>query len=452
MSSFKLIYVCQSCGYKNPKWLGKCPDCSEFNSMVEEVEEAKKRRSSAPARVEPPTPINQIQFKEESRLKVGINEVDRVFGGGVVDGSVNLIGGEPGIGKSTLLLQVSNKIASNGNKVLYITAEESLLQTKLRASRLGITSDNLLIASETNCDVIQKYLEEIKPALAVIDSIQMVHKPELPSAAGTVSQVRQCAADISATAKQLGVSVFLIGHVTKEGGLAGPKTLEHIVDAVFFFEGDRFQAFRILRSAKNRFGSTNEVGIFEMLSTGLAEVENPSYHLMTQERKGRVGSCVVSSFVGTRALLVEVQALTTKTSFGVPTRRVSGVDFNRVAMILAVLERHCGLHVGTHDAYVNAVGGVQIEEPACDLAIAMAISSSFRNIPISPKILAVGELGLGGEVRAVTQINPRLQEASRLGFERLIVPQDNLKAIQQTSNVTTIGVGHIQAVFEKIGL
>lgn len=452
MPSFKVVYVCQSCGYKNPKWLGKCPDCSEFNSMVEEVEKSEKRKAGNIVKIEPPTPISQIEAKEEARIKIGLPEVDRVFGGGIVEGSVNLIGGEPGIGKSTLLLQASNKLAENGKKVLYITAEESLIQTKLRASRLGITSNNLLIASETNVEAIISYINSIGPTLIVIDSIQMVYNPDLPSAAGTVSQVRQCTMDISNSAKGNGVSVFLIGHVTKEGGLAGPKTLEHIVDAVFFFEGDRFQAFRILRSVKNRFGSTNEVGIFEMLNTGLVQVENPSYLLMTQERKGRVGSCVVSSFVGTRALLVEVQALTSRTSLGFPARRVSGVDFNRVAMILAVLERHCGLHLGTHDAYINAVGGVQIDEPACDLSIALAVASSFRNIPISPKIMAVGELGLGGEVRAVSQINPRLQEAARLGFEKIIIPFDSLKSVQQPDNVQIDGVKNVQAALEKAGL
>ncbi len=452
MSAFKIVHVCQNCGYKNAKWLGKCPDCSEYNSMVEEVQETQKRKGYTQTRVEPPTPITQIEFKNESRLQIGFKEVDRVFGGGIVDGSVNLIGGEPGIGKSTLLLQISNKIATAGKKVLYITAEESLMQTKLRAARLGIASENLLIASETNVDVILTYIKEIKPPLIVIDSIQMVFKPDLPSAAGTVSQVRQCTIDISAVAKEEGVSVFLIGHVTKEGGLAGPKTLEHIVDAVFFFEGDRFQAFRILRSVKNRFGSTNEVGIFEMLSSGLVEVENPSYLLMTQERKGRVGSCIVSSYVGSRALLVEVQALTSKTNIGFPARRVSGVDFNRVAMILAVLERHCGLHVGTHDVYINAVGGVQIDEPACDLAIALAVASSFRNIPISPKILAVGEIGLSGEVRAVSQVNPRLTEASRLGFERFIVPNDSLKSLQPMEQIQIEGIKNIQSALEKAGL
>src|SRR3989304_8171748 len=367
MSKVKIAYVCQSCGYKNPKWLGRCPECNEFSSLVEEIERQEATIARPILSNDAPSPITDVKPVDKPRLSVGIPEIDRVLGGGVVLGSVALIGGDPGIGKSTLILQIAEKVAQQGLKVLYVSAEESVMQTKLRADRLDIKSPNLFVVSETNMDVIKRHIESVDPSLVVVDSIQMIYRPELPSAPGTVSQVRECATELIYMGKRSGISVFIIGHVTKDGTIAGPRTLEHLVDAVFYFEGDRFQSFRILRGVKNRFGSTNEIGIFEMASNGLVEVANPSALFMSEDRKNLIGSVVVPSIIGSRTLLVEVQALTSKAGVGIPARRVTGVDFNRVAMILAVLERRGGLHLGMEDVFVNAVGGVQVDEPAADL-------------------------------------------------------------------------------------
>jgi len=430
MPKMEITYVCQNCGYRNPRWFGRCPSCNEFNTLKEEVEETvgmalDQTRSSF--NKESPIPITQVKPTREARMLLGFPEVDRVFSGGIVFGSVALIAGEPGIGKSTLVLQMLQKIAETGHRVLYVSAEESIAQTKIRADRLGIQSPNLLIVSEINVNIIKKYIDEIKPTACVIDSIQMIYKPEIPSAPGMISQVRECTIELIYLAKRLGLSLFIIGHVTKEGAIAGPKIIEHLVDGVFYFEGDRFQSFRILRSTKNRFGSTQEIGIFEMKEKGLAGVSNPSELFMSSREENLIGSCVVPSVIGSRVLLVEIQALTSRSGFGVPARRVSGIDFNRAIMILAILERRGGLHLGLEDVFVSAVGGVKIDEPAADLGIAITIASSFKNKVIDAKTVAFGELGLTGEVRGVNQVDGRLAEAKRLGFERAIISHYNLR-------------------------
>lgn len=454
MAKTKVAYSCQRCGYKNARWLGRCPDCGEYNSLVEELqrEDATHARRSLGGKTAKPVPLREVTAGDNPRYVIGMTEIDRVFGGGVVQGSVCLVGGDPGIGKSTLLLQVADRLASRGLKVLYITAEESPVQVKLRAERLGISADGLLIATETNLDVIRLHLEEVRPAIAIVDSIQMVYRPEIPSAPGSVSQVRECAAELTSIAKQLGISLFIIGHVTKEGAIAGPKTLEHIVDAVFYFEGERFQSYRVLRSMKNRFGSTHEVGIFEMLGTGLREVSNPSELFMSSDREGRVGSVIVPSMVGTRTLLVEIQALTSQKTFPTPMRRVSGLDFNRIALIIAVLERRYGLALRDEDVFVNAVGGAQIEEPSSDLGVALAVASSFRGIAVDSRACVMGEVGLSGEIRPVAHAALRLAEAGRHGFRRMILPQDNLRGLPPVEGLELCGVSTLEKAMEQVAL
>ena len=448
MAKLKTVYACQQCGAKASRWVGKCPECGEYNSMVEEVERPPDRPARHVLSEERPVPITEVAATERPRIVVGIGELDRVFGGGIVIGSVALIGGDPGIGKSTLILQVCQRVAAQGRKVLYVSSEESVMQTKLRADRLGAASENLFVVSETNLDVIRAYLTEAKPALAVIDSIQMIYKQELPGAPGTVGQVRECAAELTYLAKRAGISLFIVGHVTKDGAIAGPRTLEHLVDAVFYFEGDRFQSFRVLRGVKNRFGSTNEIGIFEMRGSGLTEVANPSELFMSQDRHGREGSVVVPTMVGTRTLLVEIQSLLNRAVVGFPARRVSGVDLNRVQLILAVIERRCGLPVGGQDAFVNAVGGVEVDEPAADLGIAVAIASSFRSKPVPSRLCLFGEVGLAGEVRGVAQAAARVIEAKRLGFERVIIPADSARALEAPAGIEVVTVKNLREALE----
>jgi DNA repair protein RadA/Sms len=449
MARVKVAFVCQQCGYKAPKWLGKCPECGEFNTLVEEIQRADAGVARPVLSDDRPVPIVDVRPQEHPRIASGVGEFDRVLGGGIVIGSVSLIGGDPGIGKSTIILQVCQRIAAQGKRVLYVSSEESVMQTKLRADRLGVNSPNLLVVSETNLELIRGFLEELKPALAIIDSIQMIYKPEIPSAPGTVSQVRESAAELTFVAKRNGIALFIVGHVTKDGAIAGPKTLEHLVDAVFYFEGDRFQTFRVLRGVKNRYGSTNEIGVFEMLSTGLNEVANPSELFMSHDRKGRIGSVVVPSFIGSRTLLVEVQALTSRTPTPAPSRRVSGVDFNRAVLSIAVLARRCGFDLGGQDVFVNAVGGVEIEEPAADLGIAVAIASSFRNREVDPRTCVFGEVGLSGEIRGTTQAAQRVVEARRLGFERAILSADNRKAVGEVEGIRVVPVSSVQEALEE---
>jgi DNA repair protein RadA/Sms len=448
MPKTKVEYVCQSCGGRVPKWLGKCPDCCEFNTLVEEVARPDEGGRRPVLSEDKPVPITDVVPAERPRLVVGIGEFDRVLGGGVVVGSVALIGGDPGIGKSTLILQVCQRLASEGKRVLYVSSEESVMQVKLRADRLGVGSPNLFVVSETNVTIIRKYLEDLKPDFAVMDSIQMVYRPELPSAPGTVAQVRECSAELTFLAKRTGISLFIVGHVTKDGAIAGPRTLEHVVDAVFYFEGDRFQSFRLLRAVKNRFGSTNEIGIFEMAGAGLQEVSNPSELFMARDHASPEGCVVTPALIGSRTLLVEIQALATENQNPeMLSRRVSGVDKERMMLLLAVLGRRYRYPTGAMDVIVNAVGGVRMEEPAADLAIACALASSMNDRPASERTVMFGEVGLTGEVRGVAQAGLRVIEAARLGFERAIVPRDSEKAIGDVEGIEVVPVGDLEEAF-----
>ena len=421
-SSSRTIFICQQCGKESPKWLGRCPNCHEWNSFVETTVPA-----ATPANISavenPPQELSQVVTSISDRLPLPLIELNRVLGGGVVSGSLVLIGGDPGIGKSTLLLQVSALVAQAGGKVAYVSGEETLPQIRLRAERLGVTGERLYLLAETDLDVILSQLEKLSPSLAVIDSIQAVYFPELDTAAGSITQVRECTLRLMRWAKQSAVPIFIAGHVTKDGAIAGPRVLEHIVDVVLYLEGEPFSAYRVLRGVKNRFGSTNEVGVFEMKEHGLVEVDNPSKAFLSQRWGEGVGSTVVPTLEGTRPLLVEIQALTTPTAFGLPRRTANGVDFNRLLLITAVLTKRVGLKLGNQDIITNVTGGLRIEEPAADLGIALAIASSFRDVGVDPELIVVGEVGLSGELRAVSQLDRRVAEAARLGFKRCLVPK-----------------------------
>ncbi len=452
MTKTGVVYICQHCGWKSLKWVGRCGGCGEWNSTVEEVNTSGglDYKSSAISR-ELPQPITKVKLLESPCIETGMKEFDRILGGGLVAGSAVLIGGAPGIGKSTLLLQVCQYISQKGYTTLYVTGEESVAQTKLRAERLSILSDNLLVVSETNLDFILENIHNTNPTLVVIDSIQMIYKSQLESSPGTVAQVRQCANELIFIAKSTGSAIFLVGHVTKEGVIAGPKVLEHMADTVLYFEGEKFQCYRILRVVKNRFGSTDEIGIFEMRKNGLQQVDNPSMIFISQGRKISSGSTIIPCMEGTRALLIEIQALVTRANFGIPERKVSGVDYNRVSMILAVLEKRIGLKLGGQDIFVNIVGGVQVDEPAADLGIAMTITSSFQERVIPPNTAVIGEVGLGGEIRHVAQIETRLKEAQRLGFKKVIIPKDNARGLGKELEIELIEVGYLSEAVEIIG-
>ncbi len=422
MSRSSARYVCQVCGYDSPKWLGRCPNCGEWNSLVEEVPTASK----AAARQAPsaqPVSVTDITLPNETRAATGLAEFDRVLGGGVVSGSVVLVGGDPGIGKSTMLLQVADRVARDSGSVLYVSAEESVRQTKLRAERLDANADRLLLMAENDLDVIVQTATERRPSVLVVDSIQTVYRSDVTSAPGSVAQVRECTAALVRLAKGEGIATFIVGHVTKEGAIAGPRVLEHLVDTVLYFEGDRHHAYRILRATKNRFGSTNEIGVFEMAGSGLVEVPNPSAAFLSERPDAAAGSVVVCAIEGTRPLLVEIQALVSPTHFGMPRRTAAGVDYNRVLLLLAVLERRAGLQLAAQDVYVSVAGGLTVEEPAADLGIAVAVASSLRDRPIDAHTVVIGEVGLAGEVRTVPQLAKRLSEAARLGFARAVIPR-----------------------------
>jgi DNA repair protein RadA/Sms len=450
MAKRKTKFMCSECGYESPKWMGKCPGCGEWNKMVEEVEITGANRRGAFAHSQgsstiasKPMPITSIEMVSEPRILTDLNELNRVLGGGVVKGSLVLIGGDPGIGKSTLLLQVSSQLAQKGNQVLYISGEESLRQTKLRAERLGISSENLLVYSETNLEEINRTIENTSPSFVIIDSIQTIFHPDVTSAPGSVSQVRECTSELMRIGKTKGIAIFIVGHVTKEGSIAGPRLLEHMVDTVLYFEGERHHTYRILRAVKNRFGSTNEMGIFEMKEFGLDEVENPSEIFLEERSQGAAGSTVVASMEGTRPVLVEIQALISPTSFGNPRRMATGIDHNRVPLLMAVLEKRVGMLLQNQDAYLKVAGGVKLDEPAIDLAIAVSIASSFRDRPTKPTDCIIGEVGLTGEVRRVSRIEQRVQEAAKLGFERVILPTNNLGGWKGPKGVELIGVASV---------
>ncbi|MBY6270682.1 MAG: DNA repair protein RadA [Bacillaceae bacterium] len=455
MAKVKTKFVCQNCGYESPKWMGRCPGCGQWNTLAEELSETGRSgrwadRVPDGGRAVKAVPIHAVEAPEESRILTGSKEFNRVLGGGIVNGSLVLIGGDPGIGKSTLLLQVSHQLAEQGKKVLYVSGEESVQQTKLRAERLSIRSDQLFVYAETNLADIDAAIRQLKPDFAVIDSIQTVYHPDVASAPGSVSQVRECTGELMRMAKTYGIPVFIVGHVTKEGAIAGPKILEHMVDTVLYFEGERHHTFRILRAVKNRFGSTNEIGIFEMRDTGLEEVENPSELFLEERSSGASGSTVVVSMEGTRPILVEIQALITPTVFGYPRRMATGIDQNRVSLLMAVLEKRAGLLLQNQDAYLKVTGGVKLDEPAIDLAIAVSIVSSFRDRPTGRKDCFIGEVGLTGEVRRVSRIDQRISEAAKLGFERIFLPKNNLGKISAPDGVQLVGVSTINETLSLV--
>lgn len=441
------VYFCQSCGYESSKWMGQCPGCKEWNTFVEETVEKKtagKLKSVAGGNQDLKSyKLSEIDMQEKERMKTQFPELDRVLGGGIVPGSMILVGGDPGIGKSTLLLQVCRNLADSMS-VLYVSGEESLQQIKMRAERIGNFSDNLKLLCETNLERVEQVIERQKPAVVIIDSIQTMYNEEVASAPGSVSQVRESTGRLMQIAKGMGVTVFIVGHVTKEGVVAGPRVLEHMVDTVLYFEGDRHAAYRILRGVKNRFGSTNEIGVFEMCEEGLREVENPSEFMLNGKPEGASGSVVACSMEGTRPVLLEVQALVCRSNFGIPRRTAAGTDLNRVNLLMAVLEKRAGLSLSSCDAYVNIAGGIRMSEPAIDLGIVMALASSFQDRPVDEKTICFGEVGLSGEVRAVNMAQQRVAEARKLGFTTCVLPKVCVPGLTDTKGIKIIGVENIQ--------
>ena len=491
MAKAKSVFVCSECGYEAPKWMGRCPSCGSWNTFYEEKLEATSSSGNVVKlrESEKPRKLNSVEGRDEIRTKTGYEEVDRVLGGGLVKGSLVLLGGEPGIGKSTLILQLCNKLAgsynrsdSNGNRivksdnklasegdktagegdktagdenrgiVLYVSGEESAEQVKLRADRLNIDNDNIMFLGETDIDAIETQILDIKPKLVIIDSIQTMFSNEITSAPGTVSQVREITARIMKCCKQNQITTIIIGHVTKDGNIAGPRILEHMVDTVLYLEGERYFSYRILRSVKNRFGSTNEIGMFEMKNEGMCEVTNPSSVLISEDSEEVPGACIVCSLEGTRPLLVELQALTTTSIYGIPKRTGNGIDFNKIALLIAVLEKRARMNLGNQDVYLNVVSGMKINEPAIDLGIAAVIASSFKSVYIPKNTAIIGEVGLTGEIRAVNMIDKRLKEAQRLGIKRIIIPQNNMKLLKESYKLDIIGVKNINEALRALGM
>lgn len=446
----KSIFFCQNCGHEENKWLGQCPMCKEWNTFVEENISVSKSNATKMIKEAEVVALKNIETDHEERICTQIQELDRVLGGGIVPGSLVLVGGDPGIGKSTLLLQVCQKLCENKKKILYISGEESLKQIKLRANRIGKFKDDMYLLCETNLEVIRGVIEQRKPDVVVIDSIQTMYSEEVASAPGSVSQVRESTNVFMQMAKGLGISIFIVGHVTKEGTVAGPRVLEHMVDTVLYFEGDRHASYRILRGVKNRFGSTNEIGVFEMRQNGLVEVENPSEFMLNGKPEHASGSVVACSIEGTRPILIEIQALVCNSNFGVPRRTAAGTDYNRVNLLMAVLEKRLGLHLSNYDAYVNIAGGVKMNEPAIDLGIIMALISSYKNKPIDEKMIVFGEVGLSGEVRAVNMPEQRVAEAKKLGFEICVLPEVCVDMVKEIRGIRVVGVKNIGDVLQLI--
>ena len=436
----KSVFFCQNCGHEESKWLGQCPACKEWNTFVEEKVTSVKAGTVRDKKEAQIVALSSVETDEDERMMTEMAELDRVLGGGIVPGSLVLVGGDPGIGKSTLLLQVCQRLAAMNKKILYISGEESLKQIKLRANRMGDFSHTLFLLCETNLDMIRNVIEQQTPDMVVIDSIQTMYNEEVGSAPGSVSQVRESTNILMQLAKGLGISIFIVGHVTKEGTVAGPRVLEHMVDTVLYFEGDRHASYRILRAVKNRFGSTNEIGVFEMQKRGLVEVENPSEFMLSGRPEHASGSVVACAMEGTRPMLMEIQALVCKSSFGMPRRTAAGLDYNRVNLLMAVLEKRAGLPLSSYDAYVNIAGGIRMNEPAADLGIVMAIATSYKNKPVSEDAIVFGEVGLSGEVWAVTMPEQRVAEAKKLGFKTCILPEVSVKGLGQVEGIEVIGV------------
>ena len=450
MAKNKIVFVCSSCGYESPKWLGKCPACNEWNTFYEEkVISSSKGSTGKSKEIAKPIELNKIEGKTDLKISTGFDELDRVLGGGLVNGSLILLGGEPGIGKSTLILQICDKIKTDG-KILYISGEESGEQIKLRADRLGVKKDSLLFLSETNIENIESNILSINPKLVIIDSIQTMFSEEITSAPGSVSQVREITARIMRTCKENNITTILIGHVTKDGNIAGPRVLEHMVDTVLYLEGERYFSYRMLRGVKNRFGSTNEIGMFEMQNEGLVEITDPSKVLISDSGENPAGSVIIATIEGTRPLLVEFQALTTPTVYGLPRRTANGIDYNRLAVLIAVLEKKVGINLGNQDVYLNVVSGLKINEPAIDLGIIAATVSSFKNIPIDKKTVVLGEVGLTGEIRSVNLIEKRIKEAEKLGFKKCIIPESNKKLLKESYKLDIIGVSNVNEAMRTL--
>lgn len=451
MAKSKSVYVCSECGYQSPKWLGKCPSCNQWNTMEEEIENTSSKPLSKSSSVSKVMALDEITTDVEKRITTGINEFDRVLGGGIVYGSLILLSGDPGIGKSTILLQICQYLGKN-SKVLYVSGEESANQIKMRANRLNVTTDNLYILTQTDVSEIVDAIKSNKPDIVIIDSIQTMVYEEIGSSAGSVTQVRECTNIFMHTAKGLGIPIIIVGHVNKDGAIAGPKVLEHIVDTVLYFEGEKNYSYRILRGVKNRFGSTNEIGVFEMTGEGLKEVLNPSLMMISGRPKNTSGTCVACVMEGSRPILAEVQGLVCATGFGTPRRMSTGFDYNRMNMLLAVLEKRCGYYFNNMDAYINVIGGLRLDEPAADLTVSLALVSSLKEKAVGDKVLAFGEVGLAGEIRAVSHCEQRVQEAYRLGFEKCIIPFHNYKSLSKDLkiNVDIVPARNIRDAFSAL--
>ena len=446
----KSVFFCQNCGHEENKWLGQCPKCKEWNKFVEEPVSFSKSASAKQIKDAEVVALKHVETDQEERIKTKIEELDRVLGGGIVPGSLLLVGGDPGIGKSTLLLQVCQRLCEDKHQVLYISGEESLKQIKLRANRMGEFTEDLLLLCETNLEIVKNVIQKRKPEVVIIDSIQTMYSEEVASAPGSVSQVRESTNVFMQLAKGLGISIFIVGHVTKEGTVAGPRVLEHMVDTVLYFEGDRHASYRILRGVKNRFGSTNEIGVFEMRQNGLVEVENPSEFMLNGKPENASGSVVACSMEGTRPILIEIQALVCSSNFGMPRRTAAGTDYNRVNLLMAVLEKRVGIHLSNYDAYVNIAGGIKMNEPAVDLGIVMAVVSSYKNQPIDEKTIVFGEVGLSGEVRAVNMPEQRVVEAKKLGFTTCIMPEVSREVVKNIKGIKIIGVKTINEALKVL--
>ena len=448
----KTIFVCNECGYESAKWMGKCPACNSWNTFFDEKLSTKVESGKREKKIqEAPKPLNSFVGQDAQRTSTGYAELDRVLGGGLVKGSLVLVGGEPGIGKSTLILQLCDKVKGEG-KVLYVSGEESAEQIKLRADRLNIKNDDILFLGETDIDIIDQNIEELNPKLVIIDSMQTMYSEDISSAPGSVSQVREITSRIMKICKSRKITTIIIGHVTKDGNIAGPRVLEHMVDTVLYIEGERYFSYRMIRGVKNRFGSTNEVGMFEMQEKGMVEITNPSSILISEREDNPSGSVVVATVEGTRPLLVELQALVTQSVFGLPRRTANGIDYNRLTLLVAVMEKKAGFMLGNQDVYLNVVGGLKVNEPALDLGIILATASSFKNVSIPKGVIALGEVGLTGEVRTINMMEKRLKEAERLGFKKCIIPENNKKLLKESYKLDIIGVKNINEAMKAIGL